>query len=133
MVNQLVDNSLWKIQNEQLQFVPGSKPEYLNNLVMNKWISFECVSMIYPNEEYGRGVRITLSNYEEFVDVSMDTFMAFVYIINSFDMVTYAATMINFINSNDVRGINVIRKQNDRPAASFHKETSKALNKSYFG
>ena len=132
IIKLLSDNSLWIGKNGQLQFASGYTPEYLNNLSMNKWLSFECVSMLYPNEEYGRGVRITLSNYNEYVDVSMDTFMAMFYLINNLDMATYAATIINFLTSPDVRGINIKNMNEESNKKAENQHSNSVMNKSFF-
>lgn len=100
IVNRLLDDSQWVIKNERLHLKGSAQPLVLPNLVMNKWISFECTPLLDLSDSWSKGVRIGLSDQSRYIDVNIDQFMGFVYIIDSFNMVQQSAIMINYLNTN---------------------------------
>lgn len=63
----------------------------------NKFVWFEPV-VIFNNDIYYPGVRLTVTKESVFTDITMDNFFGLVYLINQLDMFGYAQNMINYIN-----------------------------------
>lgn len=106
MVKILTNDKYWLYKDGKYNLKGGIKPLVHNGLPMNKWLSFQPISIINMNEEPKKGVRITLSDDSKFVDVTMDQFLGFVYIINSIDMLGYAATLVNYIPNKEIYNTN---------------------------
>lgn len=136
IVTQLTDESLWAIKgNKLIKKNTGQQPLMLSNLVMNKWISFECIPLLDFENRWSKGVRMTLSDQSIFVDMTIDTFMGFAYIIDSFNMVQQSAIMVNYINSPGVYGAN--RSNIEETAEQINgfsgkQRTIQSSNKSFF-
>lgn len=99
------DKKYWTYIDKRLATKGPIKPITYNGLPMNKWLSFEPIPIVFEDESK-KGVRITLSDKEKYIDVSMDAFLAFTYIIDSIDMLSLAATMINYIPNHEVYNVN---------------------------
>ena len=102
----LTDDRYWLYKDNKLSVKGNIKPLIHNGLPMNKWLSFQPIPIITSNEEYKKGVRITLSDETKYIDVTMDNFLGFVYIINSIDMLGYAATLVNYIPNSEIYNVN---------------------------
>lgn len=74
------------------------KPESIKitGLPMEKFIIFEPTICIYETSTYP-GIRMYLSSYSNYVDISIDRLMGLYYIISRFDMYNAALSMINYI------------------------------------
>lgn len=68
----------------------------VDSLPQHKFIWFDPV-VIYYNEIYYPGIRMTLCNESTYVDIMMDNFFGLVYIINQLDMFGYAQNMLNYL------------------------------------
>lgn len=138
IISQLTDDSIWVIKNNKLMKKnTGQQPFVLPNLVMNKWISFECVPILDYEGAWSKGVRITLSDQSVYIDMTIDNFMGFAYIIDSFNMIQQAAIMVNYINSNEIHGINrrVINNDNSQELSNGFQGKQRTIqnaNKSFF-
>lgn len=70
---------------------------YIENLPMGKWLSFFPTIISYPNGDEALGVRIHLSDKNNFTDVNLSNFMGFLYQIKNINMFTSAQNMINYL------------------------------------
>ena len=70
----------------------------------HKFLKFEPIVYEYEDGTYKEGIRITINN--EFVDLDIDRFMGFYYILKNTDMYTVASTMVNYVKMPPY-GINV--------------------------
>ena len=108
VLNSLFDQSRWSIKNKRLVTIGNFAPSVLPGLPMNKWLSFEPIVYEYNSGEFNKGVRITLSDYNLYIDIDIDKFMGLVYLINSFNMYQAASTMINYLHWNEY-GTNLVQ------------------------
>ena len=138
IISQLTDDSIRVIKDNRLMKKnTGQQPLVLPNLVMNKWISFECIPILDYEGAWSKGVRITLSDQSVFIDMTIDNFMGFAYVIDSFNMVQQAAIMVNYLNSSEIHGINRMAINNDISSEQTNgfqgkQRTVQSANKSFF-
>ena len=81
------------------QLVMTSKLDRINlpYLPMGKYLSFEAIVFTF-GEEQAPGVRMFLSDENNFVDMHINRFMGLVYIINSINLYESAQLMLNYIH-----------------------------------
>lgn len=73
-------------------------PIQILGLPMDKYISLEPVIMTYnDNTSFESGIRIYMSSNENYIDLSIDRFMALVYFINSINMYESAQLLLNYV------------------------------------
>lgn len=94
------DNT-FAIKNKKMIILNKKKPILVEGLMGGKYLMFEPIIYVNWEDKQSKGVRITMGNSDVFVDVPVDTFAGFVYIINSVDMFTAAQNMINYIGHPD--------------------------------
>lgn len=112
IVNILYDEKRWKLSNKRLVFTGAVEKFLLSGLPMEQWISFEPIVMTNYNEQFGKGIRITLGDESIYTDVVIDDFMGFVYFINTGNMFEQAQTLMNYINWHDY-GTNLVSFNNE--------------------
>ena len=117
MVGYLFDEKLWGIKNKTLIIKGKPSPLYMQQLPMSKWISFELIVIEY-NGEFDKGIRIVLSDESKYVDVRIDVFMGFVYIMNTFNMYLASMSHINYLQRPPF-GTNMITF--DNPPRNYNK------------
>lgn len=89
-------DGIFKIdKNKQLHIVGNPEPVIITNLG-GKYIKFEPAIVDFGNGTKREGVRITL-NDARFVDITVDTFMEFSYIMNSINMYEAALSIVNYM------------------------------------
>ena len=89
-------DGIFKIdKKKQLHIVGNPEPVIITNLG-GKYIKFEPAIVDFGNGTKREGVRMTL-NEVRFVDITVDTFMEFVYLINSINMYEAALSIVNYI------------------------------------
>ena len=89
-------DGIFKIdKKKQLHIVGNPEPVIITNLG-GKYIKFEPAIVDFGNGTKREGVRMTL-NEMRFVDITVDTFMEFVYLINSINMYEAALSIVNYI------------------------------------
>lgn len=106
ITNILLNNELWVEKNGRLMTKGTISPLVVTGLPMNKWLQFEATPIINPDGKYSKGVRITLSDNNRFVDINMDQFLGFTYLMGSIDMLQLAATLINYIPNSEIYNTN---------------------------
>ena len=87
-------------------------PIYMSGLQMQKSLIFEPVVISF-NEEYDIGVRIYLSSINNYVDLRLNHFMGFVYLIESINLYESAQILINYLQRPEF-GTNLFSFSNDR-------------------
>lgn len=90
------DSKNYSIKNNRLVALGRQEPIIIENFNQGKWIKFEQVIVQYDGQ-FSPGVRMYLSSDEVFTDVSVDKFMAFVYLIETVDMFGYSQNQINYL------------------------------------
>lgn len=98
LVNILVDESNWMIKDKKLILKKKYKPILLPGLPMNKWLTFEPITIEFEDGSFSKGIRITLSDYSVYVDMTIDKFMGLTYLLDSYNMPIAAMIMINYLD-----------------------------------
>lgn len=62
-----------------------------------KFISLAPIVCTYEDGTYKEGVRMTVNNESEFVDLDIDKFMGFYYLLKNTDMYSVAANMVTYV------------------------------------
>lgn len=96
MVSLVFDERFWAIKNKMLVLKGKPAPIYIQQLPMSKWLSFELIVMEY-NGQFDKGIRIIPSDESKYIDVRIDSFMGFVYTINTFSMYSASVAHINYL------------------------------------
>lgn len=99
-------DGLFAKKNDSLLITKDVVPIIVENLPMQKYIRFEPTICKRVTKEC-TGVRMYLSSDTNFVDISLNTFMGFVYIINSINMYDSAQAMLNYVRRPD-NGYNIV-------------------------
>lgn len=81
--------------NGKIHIVKKEDPQVLT--FHNNWIQFQPIVIRTDNDGDIRGVRISINNYETFEDISLDSFYAYKYIIDSFDMYNNSIILLNYL------------------------------------
>lgn len=90
------DNEHFMVKNKKLILVP-TKPLLVTGLTNGKYLQFEPI--VYQFDEaspVSPGVRITLSNPEDFIDVDVDTYYGFVYNMRP-NMFVVCQNLVNYL------------------------------------
>lgn len=101
----------WK--GNKLIILGNVDPIHIYNLGTDKYLAFEPIVILY-NEVYKSGVRMYLSSNEKFVDMPLDTYMGFLYLIQEINMYEAAQVLLNYIKpplGTNLRNMNSL--QND--------------------
>ena len=75
-----------------------TNPIVIQGLATGKYLQFDPI--VYQNDEtasVSMGLRITLGDPNQFIDIDLDKFYAFLYSINSISMFQVAQTMVNYL------------------------------------
>lgn len=75
-------------------------------LCIGKTIGFEPIIIVNSNDIQSQGIRMTIDN--NYIDISANIFMGFVYLINTIDMFACAQTMINYLACDTVLGSHTV-------------------------
>lgn len=75
------------------------------NLPMDKYLIFEAIVCIYETNSFP-GVRLYLSSSTNYIDMSVDKFMGFYYLLTNINMYESAQLMINYLERPD-NGTNI--------------------------
>lgn len=70
---------------------------YISNLAMDKYIIFDPIVLQYDNNIQQAGIRITLSNESNYVDISIPKFEGLLYTLTTFNMYQCAQNVINYL------------------------------------
>lgn len=79
-------------------------------LVTNKILKFEPIVITNINDEQSQGIRLYIDNVA--TDIPANTFMGFVYLMNTIDMFSSAQIMLNYISGDNFTGRNTISFSN---------------------
>lgn len=109
---QFSDNSsLYVKKSGRLVLANKMEPFILSDLPMGKYLKFEIIVYSYQDVDKP-GVRIYLSDENNFADVSLTKFMGLVYLINSMNMYQSAQEMLNYVGRPEY-GTNMYSMNND--------------------
>lgn len=117
-------------------FVLGRVFEVIE-LMGGKWIRIE-PTIIYNDSKQGKeGLRIYLSNENNFVDIEIDRFMGLVYTINSIDMFTCAQNLINYLGrpaygTNNYQFAETVERSSDIEVKNRQMNTQTNKTRSFF-
>lgn len=90
------DNEHFMVKNKKLILVP-TKPMLVTGLTNNKYLQFEPIVFQFDEASpVSPGVRITLSNPEDFIDVDVDTYYGFVYNMRP-NMFVVCQNLVNYL------------------------------------
>lgn len=98
MVSSWFNDDTFGIKNNQLIVYKQKQPVIINELLYGNYIQFDPVAIIW--EQTGTqepGVRLTLSDPNEFIDIPVDKFFGFLYILQSINMYESAQLLINYL------------------------------------
>ena len=84
------------IKNKKLILL-GKQEPIVMQLVTNKILKFEPIVIINANDIQSQGIRLYIDGV--YTDINANTFMGFVYLINTVDMFGCAQVMLNYIGS----------------------------------
>lgn len=126
IVNQLFDESLWGIKNKRLIIKGQPQPLFINNLPMEKWLSLQIIVIEY-NNQFDKGVRLTLSDESQYIDMTIDNFMGLVYTINSMNLYQCALSVVNYLQRPQF-GTNMIIFDNDKQSKPSYEGDAYAKN-----
>lgn len=99
------ERRVYKIIEKQLVIVDKVDP-ILYAQSEYKFLLFEPIVYQYENKTYKEGVRISVNSKFDTIDMDIDKFLGFYYLLKTTDMYTAAATLINFVKL-PPHGINV--------------------------
>jgi hypothetical protein len=88
------------VENGEKMTITGKYQDVMLPLSEATYIKFSPVVIYYENtNDYKEGIRFEINSKETFVDVPVDRFLEFAYIMKNTDMVTYASTMLAYVKS----------------------------------
>lgn len=94
----LMDAQYWKQENNRLVLSKRVEPIYIRDLQPGSiTVSLAPIPIEYADGLFSKGIRLTIGYADNFVDISTDQFMGFIYSIGSIDMYGAACSMINSI------------------------------------
>ena len=110
------------IKNGSLIVYKRKQSILIKKLMFDKYLQFDPVVIIWENTgEQVQGVRITLGDQNEFVDVSMNKFYALLYIIQSINMYESAQLLLNYIGRPE-NGTNLVDFEENSMLRSYEQE-----------
>lgn len=96
MTEYLFNDSYWGVKEKKLVLKGKPQPIYIQNLPMCKWLGFELIVIEYEGI-YDKGIRITLADESQYVDVRIDSFMGFVSFMSNLNMYQSALSIVNYL------------------------------------
>lgn len=93
-------------------------PIKIEYLPMGKWLEAIPKAISFPNGDYATGIRLYLSSYENYVDITFDEFQGILYILKSLNMFQSAQNMINYLQRPEF-GTNLYSMQNIKDTGSI--------------
>lgn len=84
-------------KNNKLVMLGKVEPIFITKLQFDKYLKLEPIIIKYEDGNECTGVRMSLSSDNDFVDINLDTFMAFTYTINTIDLFASAQRMLNYL------------------------------------
>jgi hypothetical protein len=127
MTNLLFDENYWIIKNKKLNIKGKPNPIVIHNLPFGKWLSFELIVIEWDNQ-FDKGIRISLSDDSAYTDIRIDQFMGFVYFMNSLNMYQCALELLNYIQRPEF-GTNLVSYDTDRNPNIINNEEIQAKNR----
>lgn len=94
----LLDPDLWKQENNKVVLAKHVDPISIPDMQPdNKTITLSPIPIEFNNGYYDRGIRLTIGNIDNFVDIAVDNYMGLIYCLSTIDMYGAAVAMINSI------------------------------------
>lgn len=94
------------------------KPIRIDYLPMGKWLEAIPKAIDFLNGDYATGVRLYLSTYENYVDITFEEFQGILYILRNFNMFLAAQNMINYLQRPEF-GTNLYNMQTIKDTGSI--------------
>ena len=140
MVSSWFDDGTFGSKNNQLIVYKQRQPIVIQGLLFNNYIQFDPVAIIW--EQTGSqepGVRMTLSDPNEFIDIPVDKFFGLMYVIQTINMYESAQLLINYIqrpeygtNMYEFEESNFLRDQPERDMVGVDNRQIPTQKKSFF-
>lgn len=92
--------TLFSIEDDKLAIVGNYKNEQVH-LDYGKVLEFEPIVLQFDDGTFCEGIRMYVNSRDTYVDMPIDKFMAFYYIIEKFDMYQNAIILLNYIQRPD--------------------------------
>lgn len=106
-------------KSKELKIVKKRAPLIITDLALNRYIQFDPVVITWESTgTQQQGIRMTLSDPEIFVDVSIDRFYGLIYTINTFNMYQSAQNLLNYIQRPEY-GYNMMEFENNEYLSSY--------------
>lgn len=99
--------NVFAISDNKLIILDKVQPIVICGLASQKYISFEPTIIQYDDDNMIQGIRVHLSSDNNYVDMTIDRFMGFLYIINTINLYESAQLILNYIGRPDF-GTNMI-------------------------
>lgn len=93
-------------------------PIKIEYLPMGKWLEAIPKAIAFPNGDYATGVRLYLSSYDNYVDITFEEFQGILYILKNLNMFQSAQNMINYLQR-PAYGTNLYSMQNIKDTGSI--------------
>ena len=90
----------------------------IDYLPMGKWLEMIPKAISFPNGDYATGLRLYLSSYESYVDITFNEVQGILYILKSLNMFQSAQNMINYLQRPQF-GTNLFNMQTFRDSGSI--------------
>lgn len=94
--------NLFALKNNKHILIGNVNPIVIEGLANEKYLKLEPTVLHYNNDTTAIGVRLSLSAPDNYVDISLDKFMAVVYLIDSINMYESAQLLINYLQRPDL-------------------------------
>ena len=87
------------IKDEEDKLIVKGRPEplLLDGFALNGYLMFEPIVIEYEDLNRKPGIRLTINDMDNFVDISLDNFYGFTYTMRSVNMVQMAQSMLAYI------------------------------------
>lgn len=89
--------NLYAYKSNELIMRPPIPTEEIQNMSMGKWLRFEPCVITRFDQSQECGVRIFLSDENNYVDINIDKLMGLIYTFSCFNMIQSAQLMINYL------------------------------------
>lgn len=96
-VNLMNKDNLYGIFRNKLKVLNGYEPIIIDNLPMGKSIKIDPIVVKMGEIDEARGMRIYLNGLDDYIDMTNDRFMGFVYNINSIYLYGAAQNLLNYL------------------------------------
>lgn len=90
-------SKIFGMKNDQLYIFKHPKPAIISGLVENKSIIFEPIVITWEDGSQEQGIRMTLTDSNVYVDITIGKFYGLAYVIDSINMFESAQSLVNYL------------------------------------